>query len=104
MPTPYKPDRPQTQLDMPIGSNFCMCPSCGEFFSGAEGFDHHRAGDHAAGTRHCVNPAEVGMKIVQHPRGTLWVNESVPDDSFMKAQERGRANRAKQLSASKEAA
>jgi hypothetical protein len=77
-----------------MGSNFCMCPSCREFFSGAAGFDQHRAGDHAAGTRHCVNPADVGMKIVQHPRGTLWVSESVPDDSFLKAAERAKALRA----------
>lgn len=97
MTTPYTPDRAQTQLDIQIGSNFCKCPSCGEFFSGANGFDHHRAGDHAAGTRHCVNPAEVGMKIIQSPRGTLWVDESVPDDSLLKAQATARATRAKQI-------
>ena len=87
MATPYRPEEPQTRLDMdkvPLGSNFCYCPSCGEFFSGAAGFDHHRAGEHAAGTRHCVNPAEVGMKIVKHRLGTLWVSAEVPEDHYQK--------------------
>lgn len=104
MPTPYKPDQPQTQLDMPIGSNFCMCSGCGEFFSGCAGFDKHRAGDFGAGTRHCVNPTDVGMKIIEHPRGTLWINETVPDDHYQRMARQADHARAAQKAKRKEAA
>jgi hypothetical protein len=39
----------------------CLCPTCGETFSVVAAFDKHRQGSHADDTRHCVDPASVGL-------------------------------------------
>jgi hypothetical protein len=35
----------------------CHCPACHRTFSGITAFDKHRDGNHARGTRHCLDPA-----------------------------------------------
>jgi len=42
---------------LPPGSNFCKCPSCGEYFSNANNFDMHRRGSPTA--RVCVPPGKL---------------------------------------------
>jgi predicted anti-sigma-YlaC factor YlaD len=43
-----------------IGSNYCKCPACGEYFTNVANFDMHRRGDATA--RECINPAELVTK------------------------------------------
>lgn len=68
----YKPEKPQTHADPAVGSNICMCPSCGEYFGGIRGFEMHRAGEFPD-SRHCVDPASVGLIIKKGKCGTWWI-------------------------------
>lgn len=43
------------------GLNTAHCPRCHQTFTGLTAFDKHRDGNHAHGTRHCVDPAKVGL-------------------------------------------
>jgi hypothetical protein len=36
-------------------------------FTGVYAFDMHRAGSHAQGTRHCVDPASIGLVLADKP-------------------------------------
>lgn len=42
---------------LPHGTKYCLCPSCGEYFTSPYAFDLHRAGEPTA--RHCVHPSKV---------------------------------------------
>ena len=46
------------------GYNTSHCSSCHETFTGLSAFDRHRTGSHAAGTRKCLPPADVGLAQV----------------------------------------
>lgn len=37
------------------------CCGCGRNFTSVSAFDKHRDGSHARGTRHCIDPAAVGL-------------------------------------------
>lgn len=37
------------------------CTGCHRTFTGITAFDKHRSGSHSADTRHCVDPATVGL-------------------------------------------
>jgi hypothetical protein len=39
----------------------CGTGGCHRTFTGLKAFDAHRKGSHAKGTRHCVDPATVGL-------------------------------------------
>lgn len=41
-----------TDLKLPLGTNFCKCPACGEYFGGVQAFDDHRVGP--AADRRCL--------------------------------------------------
>ena len=41
---------------LPVGTNFCKCSGCGEYFGGVSGFDMHRV------DRACLPPSEVASK------------------------------------------
>lgn len=43
------------------GFNTSHCGGCHQTFTGLTAFDKHRDGSHSAGTRHCVDPATVGL-------------------------------------------
>lgn len=43
------------------GLNTAHCDACHRTFTGITAFDRHRDGSHSSGTRHCVNPATVGL-------------------------------------------
>lgn len=43
------------------GLSTCHCPTCHATFTRYSTFDIHRAGSHSQGTRHCVEPATVGL-------------------------------------------
>jgi hypothetical protein len=58
-PQPLTPDRTQkSPCDVP---RTCHCPTCHATFTRYSTFDIHRAGSHSQGTRHCVEPATVGL-------------------------------------------
>ena len=52
----------------------CHCSECHRTFTGAYAFDMHRAGSHAHGKRHCVDPERVGLI----PANRLWRGWSRP--------------------------
>lgn len=43
------------------GFKTAHCTSCHETFTTVSAFDKHRAGQHDNDTRHCLNPATVGL-------------------------------------------
>ena len=45
----------------------CHCGACHRTFTGVYAFDMHRAGSHAKSTRHCVDPATVGLVPADKP-------------------------------------
>ena len=45
---------------LPIGTNFCKCAACGEYFTNETNFDMHRREN--AGTRYCTHPSELLTK------------------------------------------
>ena len=49
------------------GLTSCHCGACHRTFTGLRAFDMHRAGSHAKGTRHCVDPAAVGLVPANKP-------------------------------------
>ena len=49
------------------GLQSCHCGACHRTFTGVYAFDMHRAGSHAKGTRHCVDPATVGLVPADKP-------------------------------------
>lgn len=52
------------------------CSGCCRTFSGLTAFDAHRDGNHAAGTRHCVDPETVGLVVSDTRRFTCWGHPS----------------------------
>lgn len=44
-----------------LNTAHCGAENCHRTFTGIVAFDKHRAGSHAAGTRHCVDPQTVGL-------------------------------------------
>jgi hypothetical protein len=45
---------------LPIGTNYCKCAACGEYFTGYCAFDEHRGHDGKDGF--CRHPSEVFSK------------------------------------------
>lgn len=60
-----------------LTGNRCQCPTCGEYFASARGFDRHRIGPYAKpgewqGTRRCLTLAELQARgWERNPRGFL---------------------------------
>jgi hypothetical protein len=48
------------------------CPTCCETFTGVTAFDAHRSGSHANDTRHCLDPATVGLVAVTKRTWSGW--------------------------------
>lgn len=46
---------------MKLTGQRCQCPDCREYFNSVAAFDRHRDGSHKKQTRHCVDPAKLGM-------------------------------------------
>lgn len=60
--TPRGPEHHCPRCDVRWGGYATAhCHSCRNVFTGISAFDQHRAGSHAKGTRHCVDPASVGL-------------------------------------------
>ena len=60
---------------LPVGSRFCKCGACGEYFVGVSSFDQHRVGP--SGDRSCLpDPAmrERGLRAVVKAKGAYWIN------------------------------
>ena len=49
-----------TDPKLPIGSNHCLCASCGEYFTTVANFDGHREGKSLE--RRCVDPSTIRRK------------------------------------------
>ena len=61
----------------------CAADGCHQTFTGLEAFDKHRTGSHAAGTRHCEDPAAIGL--IDAGRGyPCWQTYSEGERSFWK--------------------
>lgn len=59
---------------LPVGSRFCICGACGEYFVGVSSFDQHRVGP--SGDRSCLPvPAmrERGLRTVVKANGVYWI-------------------------------
>lgn len=50
----------------PTKNRVCICRGCGESFGGLTAFDLHRSGGW------CLDPAAVGLRFEERPKGTLW--------------------------------
>jgi len=68
LPKPSR-KRPTKSSDpkLKIGSNFCRCSECGEYFRSAKAFDKHRIGEYRVpGDRGCAPTArmpEMGLRL-----------------------------------------
>lgn len=62
------------------GYNTCHCPAdgCHATFTGITAFDKHRDGKHSDDSRHCVDPAKVGL--VDAGRSYPCWGHTSPDD------------------------
>jgi hypothetical protein len=49
------------------GLTACHCSACHRNFTSIGAFDSHRGGSHAHATRHCVDPASVGLVPADKP-------------------------------------
>ena len=45
---------------LPVGTNYCKCSACGEYFTNVGTFDMHRRGEATA--RECIEPAALLKK------------------------------------------
>ncbi len=57
---------------LPVGTNYCKCAACGEYFTNVANFDMHRRGE--AEKRHCVDPSTLirkngNVRLTLNPRG-----------------------------------
>jgi len=58
---------------LPVGSRFCKCGACGEYFGGVIAFEQHRIGP--ARDRSCLPLAamrENGLRSVVKANGAYW--------------------------------
>ena len=62
---------------LPIGTNYCKCSACGEYFGGVTAFDLHRYGNYPE--RACLPPADVKDKherpLLKVSKRGYWVRE-----------------------------
>lgn len=64
-----------------LTGNRCQCPTCGEYFNGAAGFDAHRIGEYAKAAqphdpRRCLTLAEmIARGWIRNAKG-FWVTDS----------------------------
>jgi len=77
IPTTRRPTNARaSDPKLPPDTNYCRCPSCGEYFSTVRAFDAHRVGDHRVpGDRRCLAPGGMearGLKL--NARG-YWCRE-----------------------------
>ena len=60
---------------LPFGTNYCKCPSCGEYFSNEGTFDIHRSG--VGRDRACTAPGSLrnkkGGPVLQQNKRGYWV-------------------------------
>jgi hypothetical protein len=57
-------------MNLPHGSNFCLCRTCGETFKNARAFDKHRKGPIT--TRRCLTNAEMLEAGLERNRSGYW--------------------------------
>jgi hypothetical protein len=62
------------------GLRAAHCSSCHRTFTGVTAFDMHRSGSHANSTRHCVDPASVGLVPVAS-LGGHWTGWGKPGEN-----------------------
>ena len=59
---------------LPIGSNFCQCSGCGEYFNSELPFRLHRFGTHGK-SRRCLTAAEMLEKGMAVSAKGYWVSK-----------------------------
>jgi hypothetical protein len=63
---------------LPIGSGYCRCPKCGEYFLSEAAFSAHRRGDE--NDRHCLAAEDMndrGMVLVARQNGYYRVTKAM---------------------------
>lgn len=55
---------------LPVGSNFCLCGSCGEYFGGVKSFDTHR---HGNDVRACYGPSVMRERGLELNSRGYWI-------------------------------
>ena len=64
------------------GLKTAHCTECHETFTVIGAFDRHRAGSHSASTRHCLDPATVGLVNAGRAYPCWgWPGRDEPDDA-----------------------
>jgi len=58
---------------LPVGTNFCRCSACGEYFTSVLPFDMHRTGK--ADNRSCLNADQMVKKGMDRNRKGYWVSQ-----------------------------
>ena len=70
---------------LPVGTNYCKCPACGEYFTTVRGFDkHQRTGPDDRPV--CLEPAAVGLVLSK--KGYWQRPGRRPLEAFLAAGER----------------
>lgn len=62
-----------SESDPKLSGELCRCPSCGEYFTGDNGFQRHRIGP--IDSRQCLTReqmARIGMVETEKKRGMYW--------------------------------
>lgn len=67
------------------GYKTAHCGACHHTFSVLSTFDAHRQGSHSAGTRHCVDPASVGLQMSTSRGYPLWMRPGRDDEQDIDA-------------------
>ena len=72
--------RKSTNPKLPLGTNRCLCASCGHYFGGVRAFELHRVGP--ADDRSCLSPRRVSDRqkqpVLQLNKHDYWVLISSP--------------------------
>ena len=55
---------------LPIGTNYCLCRGCGQYFGSVNAFDKHRSGPATA--RFCLETAELDGKGWRKDKKGYW--------------------------------
>jgi len=57
---------------LPTGTNYCLCPTCGEYFNSVLPFEMHRAGNPE--DRYCLTPDQMREKGMDVNKRGYWVS------------------------------
>ena len=59
-------------MNLSVGTNYCKCCACGEYFNSEHAFDVHRTGNH--GNRRCFTTSEMIERGMGKSGRDYWVS------------------------------